>query len=75
VVLAEVSVDGGKSWVEAELSPRKGHEWQSFAIDWHPPGPGTSRLMCRASDASGRTQPESGWRNEIHAIEVMVAGG
>jgi DMSO/TMAO reductase YedYZ molybdopterin-dependent catalytic subunit len=75
VVLVEVSVDGGKSWNEAELSPRKGHAWQTFALEWQPLGPGIYRLLCRATDAAGRTQPMSGWRNEVHSIEVDVSEG
>jgi DMSO/TMAO reductase YedYZ molybdopterin-dependent catalytic subunit len=72
VVLAEVSVDGGETWITANVSPRTGRGWQTFQLDWQPPAAGTYRLMCRAIDATGRTQPTSGWRNEVHSIEVTV---
>jgi sulfane dehydrogenase subunit SoxC len=72
VVSVDVSTDGGQSWATAELSPCAGYAWQTFSFDWQAPGPGGYRLMCRATDASGRTQPMSGWRNEVYSIEVTV---
>jgi DMSO/TMAO reductase YedYZ molybdopterin-dependent catalytic subunit len=73
VVLAEVSVDGGDTWITANVTPRTGHGWQTFELLWQPPATGLYRLMCRVTDAAGRTQPVSGWRNEVHSIAVTVA--
>lgn len=73
VVSVAVSTDGGESWNQADLSKRDGYTWQTFSFDWQPQGPGTYRLMCRASDAIGRTQPMSGWRNEVYSVDVNVS--
>jgi DMSO/TMAO reductase YedYZ molybdopterin-dependent catalytic subunit len=69
---AEVSVDGGATWREARLEPRReGYTWQRFALDWAPATPGAYVLQCRATDEQGRTQPATG-RNRIHAVNVTV---
>ncbi len=73
VVSVDVSTDGGESWVAAAVSPSVGYAWQTFSFDWRTPGPGAYQLMCRATDANGRTQPMSGWRNEVHSIDVTVS--
>jgi DMSO/TMAO reductase YedYZ molybdopterin-dependent catalytic subunit len=72
VVLVEVSVDGGDNWMTANVSPRTGRGWQTFEVHWQPHAAGTYRFLCRATDVTGRTQPTSGWRNEVHSIEVTV---
>lgn len=72
-VSVEVSTNGGESWEPAEVSPRAGYSWQTFSFEWQAPGPGTYRLLCRATDELGQTQPMSGWRNEIHSVDVTVS--
>jgi len=68
----EVSTDGGDTWQEARLEPRReGYVWQSFTFAWTSLTPGSYRLECRASDEKGRMQPLAG-RNRIHAINVTV---
>jgi len=68
----DVSVDGGASWRDARLEPRReGYTWQRFAHDWTPAAPGAYVLQCRATDEERRTQPEAG-RNRIHAVNVTV---
>jgi sulfite oxidase len=53
----EVSTDG-KSWRTATLAPSKGiGSWQRFELPWTPP-PGRHRLLARATDETGVTQPE-----------------
>ncbi len=69
----EISADGGETWFEAELTSREGYAWQTFSTVWRPPGPGAYRLMCRATDANGQTQPISGWRNEVYSVDVTVS--
>jgi len=73
VVRVDVSFDGGESWAPAELSPREGRAWQTFSLDWLPASPGTHRLQCRATDATGRTQPLANRHNAVHSIDVLVA--
>ena len=68
----EVSVDGGATWQEAHLEPRRqGYVWQRFTLAWTPRTPGSYRLECRATDEQGRTQLPTG-RNRVHAVNVTV---
>ncbi len=68
----EVSSDGGATWQEARLEPRRqGYVWQRFTLAWTPRALGSYRLECRATDEQGRSQPPTG-RNRIHAVNVTV---
>jgi len=54
----EVSTDDGRSWSAARVAPSKGiGSWQRFELPWKPK-PGSYRLLARATDDSGVTQPE-----------------
>ena len=54
----DVSVDGGKSYLAATLDPPRGlGAWQRWRFLWRPK-PGTYRLLARATDTKGRTQPD-----------------
>jgi len=75
----EVSVDGGRSWVEARRStPLSPNSWTIWTYDWTPPGAGQYRLVVRATDGVDRVQvqPETpsfpdgatGW----HSVTVRV---
>ena len=72
IVSVEISFDGGDTWSSAQLTPRVGHAWQTFAIDWEPPAAGNFRLQCRATDAVGRTQPLTNARNAVYSVDVVV---
>ena len=73
VTRVEWSEDGGATWASARIEPRRDrHAWQPFAFDWRAT-PGARALACRATDARGRVQPDSG-RNRIHAVAVRVSG-
>jgi DMSO/TMAO reductase YedYZ molybdopterin-dependent catalytic subunit len=53
----EVSVDGGRSWVEAELSEQPSpRAWRGWWLRWDAPA-GEHELCSRARDAAGRRQP------------------
>jgi hypothetical protein len=55
VVKVEVAVDG--VWGEAELDREAGrYAWRGWRFAWDA-APGEHQLMCRATDASGETQP------------------
>jgi DMSO/TMAO reductase YedYZ molybdopterin-dependent catalytic subunit len=55
----EVSVDGGASWQAASLgSPPGPAAWAPWWFDWDA-APGEHELCVRATDATGRTQPET----------------
>lgn len=79
----EVSIDGGETWQEAELTgPDLGRfAWRTFALSTEL-APGSYVIASRATDASGVQQPDvfppnergyghNGWRD--HAVEVTVA--
>jgi DMSO/TMAO reductase YedYZ molybdopterin-dependent catalytic subunit len=70
----EVSVDGGASYLQAELEPRSGWSWQRFSRRWTPDRPGPCRVSARALTAAGVGQPASGARNAVHSVEVEVGG-
>jgi sulfane dehydrogenase subunit SoxC len=53
----EVSTDGGDTWELADLdTPQHSHGWARWTWTWESKT-GNFMLSCRATDASGRTQP------------------
>jgi sulfane dehydrogenase subunit SoxC len=53
----EVSIDGGDTWELADLDmPQSPHGWARWTWTWDAET-GSFVLSCRATDASGRTQP------------------
>ncbi|MFF1923639.1 sulfite oxidase [Streptomyces sp. NPDC058221] len=60
----EVSTDGGARWRRARLrdEPRSG-SWVRWSADWLPKDRGPAVLLARATDRSGRTQPETAVHN------------
>ncbi|WP_207540690.1 molybdopterin-dependent oxidoreductase [Sabulicella rubraurantiaca] len=75
VTRVEVSEDGGEGWCVARLDERRDRAWQAWSLQWHFLRRGATRLMCRATDAAGATQPLDGARNAVHAVEVVVREG
>jgi sulfane dehydrogenase subunit SoxC len=77
VTRVQVAVDG--TWSEADLGPPVGDwAWRAWSFDWQAT-PGVHRLACRATDATGATQPlEMPWNyqgmgnNGVQEIEVTV---
>ncbi len=56
----EVSPDGGKTWVKAELkNPLGPYTWVLWAAVWTPTGPGEYTLKVRAKDGTGLLQTSS----------------
>ena len=79
----EVSIDGGKTWNAARfVGPDMGkYAWRQFVLQAQLPK-GTHKLVSRATDTKGQTQPEgrgenqSGYNNNSwadHAVTVTVA--
>jgi DMSO/TMAO reductase YedYZ molybdopterin-dependent catalytic subunit len=60
IVRVDVSTDGGSSWRRARLhdAPQRA-SWVRWSIDWRPAAPGPYTLLARATDTTGRTQPEA----------------
>jgi DMSO/TMAO reductase YedYZ molybdopterin-dependent catalytic subunit len=58
----EVSTDGGRNWKAAKLGRNQSqYAWRLWELDWRPTE-GNYRLIARAKDADGNTQPmEQQW--------------
>ena len=75
----EVSIDGGDTWELADVvAPQGRHGWARWTWTWDSE-PGSYALSCRATDASGRTQPRGQrWsrggfaNNAIQRVPVTV---
>jgi DMSO/TMAO reductase YedYZ molybdopterin-dependent catalytic subunit len=53
----EISVDGGKVWIDAMLSPQKlRYAWRLFEYRWWAE-PAYYTILSRATDSAGRVQP------------------
>jgi DMSO/TMAO reductase YedYZ molybdopterin-dependent catalytic subunit len=82
IVRVEVSVDGCATFADAEVEPPPArHAWQRWTFDWTA-APGEYELACRATDATGATQPMEaefnlgGYANNaVHRVRVTVTGG
>jgi DMSO/TMAO reductase YedYZ molybdopterin-dependent catalytic subunit len=77
----ELSDDGGATWHAALLEPPASpYAATAWSHAWRPSrGAGEYRLLARATDASGRTQPlDAPWNelgygnNQVHCVEVEV---
>ncbi|MEY2227189.1 MULTISPECIES: sulfite oxidase [Streptomyces] len=64
VTRIDVSTDGGDHWRRAHLhdTPRRGG-WVRWSVPWTPRATGATSLLARATDATGRTQPETSVHN------------
>jgi DMSO/TMAO reductase YedYZ molybdopterin-dependent catalytic subunit len=76
----ELSVDGGESWRDATLGPQPSRwAWRAWSCDWAPPVAGRYELCCRATDATGASQPlTAAWNlggyanNGVQRVGVVV---
>ena len=68
-------VDGGRSFTQATLEPRRGRARQRFALSWLAAEQGEVQLCVRAIEADGTSQPRPGARNAIHTVRVTVGLG
>ena len=76
----EVSEDGGKTWLAAQLGEEHGaYSFRSWEASWTPKSPGRHTLAVRATDEKGNTQPdEPVWNpggylwNRIERQEIVV---
>ncbi|MFD9466096.1 sulfite oxidase [Streptomyces sp. NPDC060027] len=56
----EVSTDAGVTWRRADLHDRpRSATWSRWSLDWRPTTPGPTALLARATDTTGRTQPDT----------------
>ncbi|MCI0567324.1 MAG: sulfite oxidase [Acidobacteria bacterium] len=57
IVQVEVSLDGGRQWRKADLSPAKNeYSWVLWSQDFTAP-PGSYEVVARATDSAGQVQP------------------
>lgn len=78
----EISVDGGLTWSAAALEQQRDRfAWVGWSARWEAV-PGEYRLLCRATDSGGNTQPlEPEWNlggyacNKVQEINVTVSDG
>ncbi len=59
VVQVEISVDGGETWSDAEITdPIRPFAWRRWKFNWQTPeAPGRPILLARARDEAGNVQP------------------
>jgi DMSO/TMAO reductase YedYZ molybdopterin-dependent catalytic subunit len=69
----DVSIDGGRSWMEARLGPdRAPYTWRQFSLLWRPAELGSRVLLSRATDVRGRRQPlAADWNPGGYAWDVV----
>jgi len=80
VTAVQVSVDGGQSWIDAEVEPAPGRwAWSRWRCLWTVDRPGEYELLARATDATGDVQPvEAPWNvqgmanNMVQRVTVVV---
>ncbi|MGH3443032.1 MAG: sulfite oxidase [Nitriliruptorales bacterium] len=80
ITAVEVSTDGGRTWADATITPPDGaFAWTGWSFRWDAETPGEHELCCRATDATGNTQPlESAWNlggyavNGVQRVPVTV---
>jgi DMSO/TMAO reductase YedYZ molybdopterin-dependent catalytic subunit len=59
VAKVDVSVDGGRTWQAAHLGAEHAkYAWRLWRVAWTPRR-GAHEIVCRATDSTGRTQPET----------------
>jgi DMSO/TMAO reductase YedYZ molybdopterin-dependent catalytic subunit len=81
ITKVELSTDGGSTWNDAKLLGKpKSNAWRLWEFNWQTPtAPGKRRLIARATDSIGRTQPVQRDRdrgtymiNHLLPVEVEV---
>jgi sulfite oxidase len=75
----ELSMDGGRSWIEANAKPSSPGAASTWSLTWNPPGAGAYTIITRATDRRGNTQPsQPGWNiygyanNVVQRIRVSI---
>jgi hypothetical protein len=73
ITRVEVSLDEGKSWREAHLEePRERWLWVRWSHLWEANEPGRYRVMARATDETGRVQPQIPWNYQRKHFDGIV---
>lgn len=80
VTLGKISIDGGSSWEDVRPITYNGpYAWRTVGYTWQPSAEGYYRILLRAGDHTGESQPHiQGWNpsgygwNVTHSIGVEV---
>lgn len=74
IAKVELSLDGGLSWRVAELlGESKPNAWRLWEYSWRTGKPGPARLIARACDARGQTQPAlRDWNRGTYMINHLL---
>lgn len=58
IVRVELSIDGGRTWEDAQLGPAIGERaWRGWSYEWDASRAGSYVIASRATDAAGNVQP------------------
>jgi DMSO/TMAO reductase YedYZ molybdopterin-dependent catalytic subunit len=68
----EVSCDGGTTWRDAHIeAPRERWLWVRWSLAWDAQ-PGNYKIMARATDETGRVQPQVPWNFQRKLCDWIV---
>ena len=69
----EVSTDGGKTWTDAHLEePVERWLWVRWSLLWEADKPGAYQILARATDETGRVQPQIPWNYQRKHFDGIV---
>jgi DMSO/TMAO reductase YedYZ molybdopterin-dependent catalytic subunit len=69
----EVSLDEGKTWHDAHIEePHERWLWVRWSYLWEADKPGNYRIMARATDETGRVQPQVPWNYQRKHFDGIV---
>ena len=69
----EVSLDGGATWADAHLEePVERWLWVRWSWLWEVDTPGQYQIMARATDETGRVQPQIPWNYQRKHFDGIV---
>ncbi len=73
ITRVEVSVDGGNTWADAHVEePRERWLWRRWSFLWEVDRPGKYQIMARATDETGRVQPQIPWNFQRKHFDGIV---
>ena len=72
VAKVEISADNGLTWLATRLGNRRQWSWQRFSGQCVMPREASLKLMARATDAEGASQPLRRARNAVHVINIRA---
>jgi DMSO/TMAO reductase YedYZ molybdopterin-dependent catalytic subunit len=73
IARVQVSLDEGKTWADAHIEePRERWLWVRWSFLWNAGKPGKYRIMARATDETGRVQPQIPWNYQRKHFDGIV---